>query len=304
MENIIIKSDLYIDMGKIFDKFNNKTYRNEAAVTNNFVIPLFTEFLGYKVEELLPEERYPARDFYKGVKKYEEASKQLSVKPDFVICIDVNINAPKFLLDTKSPKENIDNHLGQLKSYAHCVGVNIIVITNGTSLKIFDVNDIIFEAETIEELDLKFEELQKILSRDVQISKSTVEIIKNIDFSKSLNKNTKQVVEETKQKRKVKISDFNKYLIYVKDKFTNWQIPEEFSNQLNFKIEKYSPKKLHRFKQFDNTESPVFKDNYTYTFQEIEQKFSNISKLVFIGSSGIGKTTFLKYVAHVKVNIV
>ena len=190
-------------MGKLFDKFNGKTYRNESAVTDHFVIPLFTEFLGYDVEELLPEERYPAKDLFKGVTKYESASKELSEKPDFIICIDGNVNSPKFLLDTKSPTEKIDNHLGQLQSYANAVGVNTLVITNGSKLKVFNVNELIFEADSVENLDLRLDTLKKIISRDVQKTKTTLEILKDIDLNESLNKSSKEIIDELKKKNKL-----------------------------------------------------------------------------------------------------
>ena len=35
-------------MGRVFDRFGNLTFQNEAEVSQNFLVPLLMEFLGYK----------------------------------------------------------------------------------------------------------------------------------------------------------------------------------------------------------------------------------------------------------------
>ncbi|MFH0924407.1 MAG: hypothetical protein V1872_02040 [bacterium] len=201
-------------MEKIYDQFNNIEYRNEADVSLNFVIPLLTQYLSYHSDEILPEVRFPVKDIIRGVTRNKKASKKLNVKPDYIICIDGNTDAVKFILDSKGPKEDIDNddHLGQLKSYAVAVGVNILVITNGTNLKIYDVNNLIFESKGIEDLDLKFTEFEKLLSRESQSLKDHFELLRNVDLDKTLGKSSKKKIEEVKKKRKVKLSQISKII--------------------------------------------------------------------------------------------
>ncbi|RKY53482.1 MAG: hypothetical protein DRP93_06490, partial [Candidatus Neomarinimicrobiota bacterium] len=285
-------------MGKIFGQFHSLKNENEADVSQNFVIPLLTKYLGFTLEDIKPERNFPARDIFYGRRKSgstEDLPK--SQRPDFVVCIN-DISNPKFVVDSKAPNEDLEQHLSQLKSYAIGVGVNTLVITNGIGFRIYDVNHLMFEANNIEELDLKFNGLKEILSKDVQSSKPFIEIIKSVDIDKALDKSSEQIIEEERRKRQLKVSDFEEYLKYLEREFQNWQIPREFQTVSYLEIEQYPPDRLHRF-QIHETSKFGVRDEKIYILAEIEQKFNTPIK-IFIGPSGIGKTTLLKYIAYTK----
>jgi hypothetical protein len=164
-------------MGLIFDTFGSLTFTNEAEVSQNFIIPLLTEFLGFSRDDIKPEQDYPAFEIYYGRRSFSSDKLPKSQKPDYVVC-NGTIDKPKFVVESKGPEEKLDNHLKQMKSYAIGVGVNFIVMTNGKSLLINNVNDSIFFTETIEDLDIKSGILLSILGKEVQTAKSHTELFR------------------------------------------------------------------------------------------------------------------------------
>ena len=234
-------------MGKIFTFFGNLTVNNEASVSQNFVIPLLTRFLGYRRDEIIPEKYFPAFDFYSGVKKIGN-SKSLKQKPDYVICLNGDFDQSKFVFDSKKPNENLDSHLDQLKSYALGARTNLLVISNGSALKIYDVNNLIFVAQNIDDLDIKFRQLESILSRKSQASKNLVEIIQNIDLSQSLLNYSKSLTSKKLKLLEIELSDFIPYLGNITFNYKDWHISlkSDFFNM--FPIEKFSPENLFYFK--------------------------------------------------------
>ncbi|MCX9012075.1 MAG: HEAT repeat domain-containing protein [Candidatus Methanoperedens sp.] len=285
-------------MGVIFEQFHSINYENEADVSQNFVITLLTKYLGFSLEDIKPERDFPARDIFYGRKKINSKDFPKSQRPDYVICIN-DISNPKFVVESKAPSEELEKHLPQMQSYSLGVGVNLLVITNGVSLRIYDVNNLIFKANNIEDLDLNFDIVKKILCKEVQACSSPLEIIKSIDIDKALGKSSIQLIEEEKRKLQLKISDFQEYLKNVKEQFQDWQIPREFQ-AFSLKIEQYPPDRLHRFKIYKMSKISLGEEK-SYTFAEIEQKFNTPIK-IFIGPSGIGKTTLLKYIAYLKAS--
>lgn len=285
-------------MGVIFEQFNSLKNENEADVSQNFVIPLLTGYLGFSLEDIKPERDFPARDIFYGRKKISSKDLPESQRPDYVICIN-DISNPKFVFESKAPNENLEKHLKQLQSYALGVGVNFLVITNGVSLRIYDVNNLILMVNNIEELDLNFDIIKRILCKEVQAGSSPIEIIKDIDLDKALGKTSKQLIEEEKRKLQLRISDFQEYLKNVKEEFKDWQIPRDFQD-LSLKIEQYPPDRLHRFKIYKMSKISLGEEK-SYTLSEIEQKFNTPIK-IFIGPSGIGKTTLLKYITYLKAS--
>lgn len=284
-------------MGTVFDHFENIFYRNEADVNNKFVIPFLTDFLGYSVEnDIYAEVNYPAKDFNFGRKSVSTKSIPSHQRPDFVICID-EISNPKFVFESKAPSEGLEDHLKQLKSYTLGVGVNLLVITNGKEFRIYDVNELLFKAENIGELDIRFNHVKKILSKDIHKKKNIRDILRDSDFTPSLGLSAEEIRSEEKAKIRLEISDFCDYLKNLKEEFVNWQIPREFHSLYDVKIMKYPPDKLHRFKIYEHSESK-FHEEKDYTFDEISSKFKNIK--VLLGESGIGKTTLLKYLCYSK----
>ena len=284
-------------MGTIFDRFESINYENEADVNHKFVIPFLTEFLGFSLEkDIYPEKNYPAKDLYYGIKSIPSKSLPSSQRPDFVICIDDTLN-PKFVLESKAPTENLEQHLNQMRSYALGVGVNLLVITNGNSFRIYNVNEMIFQANDISELDIKFNFIEKIISKNVLRYKTSTQILQNIDLPNSLGLSPGQIADEEKKKIDLEISDFKDYLQHLKNEFADWQVPREFHSLYSSEIVQYPPNKLHRFQIYEHSELQL-QDRNEYTFEEIDQKFNNLK--VILGESGIGKTTLLKYICYSK----
>jgi len=283
-------------MGKIFEQFHSLRNKNEAEVNQNFVIPLLTKYLGFSLEDIKPEKNFPASNIFYGLKHIISKDLPKSQRPDYIVCIK-DISNPRYVIESKAPNEDLEEHLPQIKSYAIGVGVNFLVITNGVSLRIYDVNHLMFKANNIKELDLKFNIVKKILHKDVQSSCSPMEIIKGIDINKALDKSSKQIIKEEKIKRQLEISDFQEYLKSIKTEFQNWHIPREFQF-LSLKIEQYPPDRLHRFQIYEASKFGI-QDEKKYILAEIEQKFNTPIK-IFIGPSGIGKSTLLKYITYIK----
>lgn len=281
-------------MGVIFEQFHSINYENEDEVNQKFVIPLLTKYLDFSLDDIKPEREFPAKPIFFGHKNFGSKGSPKYQRPDYVICIN-DISNPKFVLESKAPNERLEEHLEQMRSYSLGVGVDLLVITNGICLRIYDGHKPLFEAKTIQELDLRFEEVRKILCKEVQARDSPLEIIKAIDIDKS----SEQIIEEEKRKLQLKISDFQEYLKNVKEEFKDWQIPREFQT-LSSKIEQYPPDKLHRFKTYGISKISL-RDEKNYTLAEIDQKFNTLVK-IFIGPSGIGKTTLLKYITYIKAS--
>jgi len=279
-------------MGRVYEYFKDISLSNEADVNQNFVLPFLTKFLGYSLSDIKPEREFPAKDIFYG-KSILKSTKELkrSQRPDFLICID-DVSEIKYIIESKGPNEKLDDHLKQLVSYALGVGVNILVITNGAELQIYDVNILLLKSDNLEDIDIKFQEIYKILSKENQINFELIEIIKNIDFQKSLRK----IDPNENQKRLLKISDFLQYLHFIKTKYCNWQSPIEVRFFNDLEIEAYSPIKLHWFQLYEPS-STILVEKKIFKYSELESKYKT-STIIIIGTSGIGKTTLLKYLLY------
>ncbi|WP_269851735.1 type I restriction endonuclease [Methanosarcina horonobensis] len=134
-------------MGTIFGKFGSNKYSNEAAVNQNFIVPLLTDFLGYSLAEIIPEKNFTIFDVpcnrYKKVRSDELPKNQ---RPDFVVCLESPQN-PKFVVESKASNEDLVKHKPQSLAYVIGTGVNFIVSTNGTEFRIYYANDLVFEAK-------------------------------------------------------------------------------------------------------------------------------------------------------------
>lgn len=121
-------------MGRIFDRFGQLQFHNEADVSQNFLLPLLTEFLGYRADEILPERTLPPLDIPLN-RKQTAISDRLPAKgrPDFI----VTLNGRDYVLlcDSKGPDENLEDHLPQLLAYCIAARTNLLLITNGTQVE-------------------------------------------------------------------------------------------------------------------------------------------------------------------------
>lgn len=285
-------------MGKIFDIFGSLIYENEAEVNQNFVIPFLTQFLGFTRDEIKPEKYFPAFDISYGRKKMSSKNLPKHLIPDYIVCIE---DVPRFIVETKAITEALENHIPQAKSYAIGLNVNFIVLTNGKEFLIFDVNHLIFKVETIEKLDLKFDIVKEILSKESIKTKKPIEILQSIDYDRALNESLEERNATEIRNKQLKISDFQKYLTNIRDNFQIWQKPLIFQFDPEFQIEQFSPEKLLKFKPYLAFKSAIniLHDDETYVFSDFDDKLKS-QVIVLIGDSGIGKTTALKYLTWSK----
>ncbi|MCG3148478.1 MAG: hypothetical protein PCFJNLEI_01922 [Verrucomicrobiae bacterium] len=148
---------------------NVKDLTNEASVETFFVNRLLTD-LGYKDGQIKAKTSISEMTVSLG------GSKSARYKPDYILTYR---KLPRWLIDAKSPKENIDDWIPQCSAY--CLGLNQrfpnanpvekFVLTNGLHTKVFDWDN----AEPILELDFadfvignpKFEQLRAILAASV-----------------------------------------------------------------------------------------------------------------------------------------
>ena len=217
------------------------------------------------------------------------------------MCIE-DENNPKFVIETKAITENLDNHTPQSISYAIGVKVNFIVLTNGKEFRIYNVNDPIFLTNTIEELDLKFDKVKEILSRNIIRDKSPSRIIQSIDLNLTLdNPNNETNSYELKRKQLI-ISDFKGYLNTIRDNFSIWQKPFGFQNNIQSEIGRFPPERLLKFTIYSTSQKLLIShEDEVFILSDIESKLKK-QIIVLIGDSGIGKTTLLKYLVWMKSN--
>ncbi|WP_440951196.1 NACHT domain-containing protein [Methanosphaerula subterraneus] len=289
-------------MGKIFDTFGSMTHQNEADVNQNFVIPLLNTFLGFSLEEIKPERFFPAFDIPIGRRKINSKEFPQRQKPDFIVCIG-DEGKPKFVVESKAVTEKLDDHIPQAVSYASGVKVNFIVLTNGKEFQIYDANNQIFIARTIEELDLKFDIVKSILSRECILEKNPIEIIQSIDYDRSLSISFEEKKEAELIIKHLKISDFKVYLSNISKKFSILHNPFGFLSYTKYEMERFPPEKLLKFETYPTSQSSLFPscENETFILSDIDNKLKS-QLVILIGDSGIGKTTLLKYLAWIKSN--
>jgi len=283
-------------MGKLFDEFNGLTFNNEAEVSQNFITPLLENYLGYDLKEIIPEKFYPAKDIFSGVNFSKEGSKGLKHRPDFVICLDGDTGRPKFVIDSKAPDEDIDEHLGQLRSYATSVGQNFLMMSNGTEIKVYDVNNLIFYSNGMDDLQYKIDHLITLLGRENHRIKSPIDIIKELDYEQATTQADSEKVDQEINKKRILLADFTVYFENIRKNFTSWHLPSNnFQAINNLDIKKIDPGYLLSFKHHHVQESGSKEE--TFKFAQIENDFS-FRKRIFVGETGTGKTSLLKYLTY------
>ncbi len=280
-------------MGQLFDKLGTLTYRNEAEVSQNFITPLLEEFLGYTNHEILPEKYYKARDVYSGVKFSGGGSKSLNHRPDFVICLNGDQDDPKFIIDSKGPDEGIDDHLGQLQSYAISVGRNLMMLTNGKEIKVYDVNELLFHSIDMNDLQLKINALIHLLGRTNQALKSQFDILRTYNYDEGVTTNALVKIDKELRNRKVILSDFGTYLDNAFNEYKNWHLPTRHFHALdNLSLQKIDPHQLLKFKRHGE------RQNINADLGLVQVIYGSSVKIkIFSGETGTGKTSLLKYLA-------
>jgi hypothetical protein len=284
-------------MGKLYDDFGSLAFHNEAEVSQNFILPLLQTYLGYAAEEILPEHYYAAKDIYSGVKFAPDGSKSLNHRPDFVICLDGDPSQPKFIIDSKAPDEGIDEHFGQLRSYAVSVGKNFLMMTNGKELKVYDVNTLLFYSADMADLQDKLSYLVELLGRDNQSLKSDIHIIKEFNHQQATTGTGQSPDDLELQRKKVILADFRHYLQNLQTSLANWHLPTQHFQAIdNLEARKIDPNLLLAFRPH-TPEPDRLPEKKTLKLQQLESDDAVRIK-VLAGETGSGKTSLLRYLAH------
>jgi hypothetical protein len=284
-------------MGRLYEEFGSQTFRNEAEVNQNFILPLLVNFLGYDSSEIVPEKYYPAKDIYSGVIFKEAGSKSLNHRPDFVICLNGDTNEPRFIIDSKGPNEDIDSHFGQLRSYAISVNMNLLMMTNGKELKVYDVNTLLFYSKDIGDLQTKIPLLEKLLGRAIQAQKNIAEIIKDFDLESALDISSETKIDQEIKRKQILLADFRSYLQKLSVQFANWHLPTaHFQALSNLELGKFDPNHLLTFK-IHTIDKGYTNHQKQIKLLEIETD-KGVNIRVFIGETGIGKSCLLKFLTY------
>lgn len=284
-------------MGKLFDEFNGRVFNNEAEVSQFFVLPLLQNYLGYSLQEIIPEKHYPATSLSSGVSFKKGGSKKLLHRPDFVVCLYGNTDNPLFIIDCKGPREKLDNHFGQIKSYANSVGKNFLMMSNGEEVKVFDVNNLVFHSTGMADLQVKISHLVTLLGRYNQSIKSNIEILKEFDFHGSVVQNQEEEINRHIARNKVLLADFNAYLHKMMSQLADWHLPGPGVAAIEgLGLRKIDPRHLLSYR-LHLTDETARGQNKAIKFSEVEREY-NVRVKIFIGETGTGKTTLLKYLAY------
>ena len=83
------------NMGKIYDTFSVQSYTNEDEVTHKFITPFLKEFLGYRLKNLIFQDRYSQRNNFEFKEVYLNRSqtkplRDIVAKPDIIVANDVD----------------------------------------------------------------------------------------------------------------------------------------------------------------------------------------------------------------------
>ena len=101
-------------MGIIAETFGELTFENEAAVSQNFLVPLLANHLGYDATtDIVPERQYPAFDIPQNRTK-RLPSHALQARPDYVLLVQGRAVA---VVDSKGPDEDLDAHFEQCRQH-------------------------------------------------------------------------------------------------------------------------------------------------------------------------------------------
>ena len=148
--------------------FNYRNCRNETEVRSKLVVYYLLPKLGYSPDEW-----------------YEEATYR-KIRLDFLVTNRpivannnrINLNR-SIIIETKSPKQNLDNHVAKFNIYLHQISVKYGVLTNGKEFRIYQrvpspqlANDLfphplklLFQCNG-DEINKKFENIKVLIGKD------------------------------------------------------------------------------------------------------------------------------------------
>ncbi len=270
-------------MGTLFDRFSTNVYENEADVVARFLVPLLTEFLGYQANEILPERNMPALSLPLN-RRSSGSTRDLSARPDIVLTVD-NGTTYAGACDAKHPDEELNQHLDQLRAYANALETtNLLLITNGSATYLFHGNVRLIQSESIEQLDLQFDRLAHIFSRERVAKVSEHDRLVTLGIQAAIPGDDLADVE---RRHSVDVSDFRVYLRNLAAHADNVLLPRALREALGDSIVCISPAELHTFEEFERPS----KGGVAY-----EQVLPNAehTRILLVGESGIGKSVLFQ----------
>jgi HEAT repeat protein len=282
-------------LGRIYDSFNKVTFASEAEVSLRFTVPLI-ELLGFSKNEIVPEHNYPSKEIFYGIKNFSSKDFPKSQRPDYVVCLNGDLDKVCFVVDSKDSKEELNEHLEQLKSYSSGAKTNFLVITNGKNLKVYYGQEEVLSLLGLEEIDIFFPKIRQLLSKESFVKKTPLEIIKGFD-QKQVASSRKDISEKARFRTRLELSDYYEYAMKIKYEFLDWHGGNIFSENLEFS--KVPPQMLHTLKARN-----INKEEFRNPLIDPDGVFTRTNSRVKIiyGPSGIGKTTLLRFWAHTQAD--
>ena len=280
-------------MGQIFDRFAGLDFHNEAEVSQKFLIPLLTEFLGYRVDEILPEYLFPSTNIPQNREKSVSTDKLPPyAKPDYVITVDQHQAVA--VCDSKGPQESVDDYFDQLIAYCLAVKTNLLLITNGIEVRVYDAHNLIFHSSGVEDLDTKFSELSKLLSKDNASQFTGIQRIQSLDLAHSLSQDSETLLDERRRQVAVTLSDFVLYLNQTLTALASFDLPVPIRSAFEVDWQRFPAEELYSIQEYDTGELGLkTKTKATYgTLRKVVQTTS----VLLVGESGIGKSSLLQQI--------
>jgi NACHT domain/Type I restriction enzyme R protein N terminus (HSDR_N) len=271
-------------MGKAFERFGALRFENEQEVNQNFLIPLLTEFLGYALEEILPEYNFRTVQFQVN-RRNSITIENLLARPDYVLTLDGDQYV--CVCECKAPDQTLDEHLGQLVAYCSAVGTNLLLITNGSDLRVYDAHALIFQARDIGQLDLQFKQL------DILISRRSAERLKVLDRIRLSDPTAAGVGEDVHAARAssvaVAISDYREYLHrVVRDVPASADLPQALREAFGTGLRTSSAEIPHQFGSAEGRSN-----SRPYSVRDLLDQ-DVFQRLLLVGESGIGKSSLMR----------
>ena len=151
-----------------------------------------------------------------------------------------------FSLDSKGPDESLDDYLPQLLAYCISAGKNLVATTNGSEFRVYNANDLVFQAIDIASLDLQFSELRKLLHKDVAHI-SLAERIRSLNDDVALGRTVSAIENENRKRIAVQNSDFVTYLEDTTNSPDQQSLPSVLSEAFQIQLKHFPANELYSF---------------------------------------------------------
>src|SRR5260221_10245746 len=285
-------------MGKITDRFGTLSFRNEAEVSQNLLIPILTDHLGYALDDIIPEHQVPAFNVPQNRNKsISSKSIPISARPDFIVTHG-DLESKVFICDAKDPHEQLERHEEQLKAYCIGLGVNLLVIANGHQLRIFNANELLFQSEDIADLEQKYSQVHILLCKENVAQLSLHERIQRMDLSVALGSANVSNTPEIRRNAAL-IADYVSYLREILGESNHLEMPQPIEDALSLDTNRFPPQQLYIFSEYEAQFSiPTLKSHAKLVYETLLTKPVISNPILIIGESGIGKTQLCQQILY------